>query len=316
MGDSNKSTNEGCCYSVRMYSKKIDRNHPAAIVLLLDQSLSMKMPWDNSSEEDETLELLRLLAEDVESVTADDARTRSSRLADLTNSFIRELILSSTFGDEVRPYFHLAVIGYGGEDEVTSLLDGTSIEEPFIPINKLHEPTVREIVDSGRLRRKLEWVKPKSAGMTPMFGALGFAREALSSWVREHPDSFPPIVFNITDGEPTDLDIEDSDGYSEFVSLSNGIQSLSTDDGCTLLFSALISNIDIPAQQYPLVKPQGDSAAALLFETSSVIPENLRNSAESIGLRISRGGRCFIFKADPESLIGMLNIGTLGTQFS
>ena len=308
--------NKGYCYSVRVYSKKIDRNHPAAIVLLLDQSLSMKLPWDSAGEEDDTHELLRLLADDVENVSADDPRTRSNRLADLTNAFIRELILSSTFGDEVRPYFHIAVIGYGGEDEVISLLDGTSIEAPFIPINKLHEPIIREISDSGRLRRKLEWIKPKSAGTTPMYGALGFAREALSVWVREHSDSFPPIVFNITDGEPTDLDIEDSDDYDEFVSLSNDIRSLATDDGCALLFSALISNVDIPAQQYPLVKPQDDSAAALLFETSSIIPENLRNSSESIGLRISKGGRCFIFRADPESLIGMLNIGTLGTQFS
>jgi len=301
-----------------MYSKKIDRNHPAAIVLLLDQSSSMKLPWDSSNDEDDTLEMLMLLADDFEQVAPDDPRTRSNRLAELANAFIRELILSSTFGDEVRPYFHLAVIGYGGEDEVTSLLDGTSIEEPFIPINKLHEPMVEETTDSsGRLRRKLQWIKPKSGGSTPMFGALGSARDALLGWVREHSESFPPIVFNITDGEPSDLDIEDSDDHSEFVSLSNDIQSLSTDDGCALLFSALISDVDMAPQKYPSIKPQDDlAAAALLFETSSILPENLRVNAESIGLRIGKGGRCFIYKADSESLIGMLNIGTLATQFS
>ena len=316
VGDSNESTNKGYCYDVYMYSKKIDRNHPAAIMLLLDQSLSMKLPWDNLNDVDDTAELLNLLAEDFEQVAPDDHRTRSNRLAELTNAFIRELILSSTFDDEVRPYFHLAVIGYGGEDDVTSLLDGTSIEEPFIPINKLHEPTVQETTDSsGRLRRRLQWIEPKSGGSTPMFGALGFAREALMGWVLEHSESFPPIVFNITDGEPTDLDIEDSDDYSEFVLMSNEIRSLSTADGCALLFSALISNVDMAPQMYPSIKPQDDLAAALLFETSSILPENLRVNAESIGLRIGKGGKCFIFKADSESLIGMLNIGTLATQF-
>jgi hypothetical protein len=149
-----------------------------------------------------------------------------------------------------------------------------------------------------------------------MYGALRFAREALEGWVRDYSDSFPPIVFNISDGEPTDLDVEDSENYSEFVALSNEIRSVSTDDGHALLFSALISDVGIPAQLYPLSKPHGNLAAELLFDTSSIIPENLRISAESIGLRISKGGRCFIFRADPESLIGMLNIGTLGTQFS
>jgi hypothetical protein len=299
-----------------MYTKKIDRNHPGAIVLLLDQSSSMKMPWDNLYDEDERLQMLLSLADDIELIAPNDPRTRSNRLAELANDFIREVVLSSTFNDEVRPYFYIAVFGYGGDDDVESLLDGTSISDPFVVLDKIQAPEIHEQVDeSGRLRRKPQWIKPKAWGSTPMFGALELARDALSDWVDEHPESFPPIVFNITDGEPSDIKIDEADEFSRFVSLSDEIREISTEDGGTLLFSALISDTDITSQEYPSISPSDDLASELLFETSSVMPDNLRLNAKSIGLRIDEGGKCFIFKADPESVMGMLNIGTLATQF-
>lgn len=298
-----------------MYTKKIDRNHPGAIVLLLDQSLSMKLPWVRVNDDVDTIEMLRVLAELAE-IEPDDPRTRSNRLAELANDFIREVVLSSTFNDEVRPYFHIAVFGYGGDDEVKSLLDGTSISEPFVALDKIQAPEIQEHVDeSGRLRRKPQWIKPKAWGMTPMFGALEHARDALSDWVDDHPESFPPIVFNITDGDPSDIEIVEPDEFLRFVSLSEEIREISTEDGGTLLFSALISNTDMTSQEYPSISPGDDLASELLFETSSVMPDNLRLNAKSIGLRIDEGGKCFIFKADPENVMGMLNIGTLATQF-
>ena len=299
-----------------MYTKKIDRNHPGAIVLLLDQSSSMKMPWDNLNDEDERLQMLLSLVDDIELIAPSDPRTRSNRLAELANDFIREVVLSSTFNDEVRPYFHIAVFGYGGDDEVESLLDGTSVSDPFIVLDKIQAPESHEQVDeSGRLRRKPQWIKPKAWGSTPMFGALELARDALSDWVDDHPESFPPIVFNITDGEPSDIKIDEADEFLRFVSLCDEIREISTEDGGTLLFSALISDTDMTSQEYPSISPGDDLASKLLFEISSVMPDNLRLNAKSIGLRIDEDGRCFIFKADPENVMGMLNIGTIATQF-
>ena len=207
-----------------MYTKKIDRNHPGAIVLLLDQSQSMKLPWVRVNDDVDTIEMLRVLAEFAE-IEPDDPRTRSNRLAELANDFIREVVLSSTFNDEVRPYFHIAVFGYGGDDEVESLLDGTSISEPFVALDKIQAPEIHEQVDeSGSLRRKPQWIKPKAWGSTPMFGALELARDALSDWVDDHLESFPPIVFNITDGEPSDIKIDEADEFLRFVSLSEEIR--------------------------------------------------------------------------------------------
>jgi Mg-chelatase subunit ChlD len=50
------------------------------------------------------------------------------------------------------------------------------------------------------------WFDPVANGGTPMCAALGRATTILQGWLAQHPDCFPPIVINITDGEATDGD--------------------------------------------------------------------------------------------------------------
>src|SRR2546427_8925328 len=48
------------------------------------------------------------------------------------------------------------------------------------------------------------WFDPYWKGGTPMCAALKEATEITQTWCQEHPNGFPPIVINITDGEATD----------------------------------------------------------------------------------------------------------------
>ena len=48
------------------------------------------------------------------------------------------------------------------------------------------------------------WFEPVADGGTPMCQAAGEAKRIIEGWIAEHPDSFPPIVIHITDGESTD----------------------------------------------------------------------------------------------------------------
>ena len=54
-------------------------------------------------------------------------------------------------------------------------------------------------------KTKKIWINPCSDGLTPMYEALELCKNKLEDWVFDKQDSFPPMVFNITDGIPTDI---------------------------------------------------------------------------------------------------------------
>lgn len=64
-----------------------------------------------------------------------------------------------------------------------------------------------------------------------MYEALLYVHDLVEAWCRrpEHRESFPPLVFNITDGEASDSDEE------ELAQIAGRIRSLGTDDGRALL---------------------------------------------------------------------------------
>jgi hypothetical protein len=64
-----------------------------------------------------------------------------------------------------------------------------------------------------------------------MTEALSQGHKVLSKWVTEHRTAFPPVVFNISDGEATDGE----------PSGAAALRSLSTDDGEALLFNVHLS---------------------------------------------------------------------------
>ena len=54
-------------------------------------------------------------------------------------------------------------------------------------------------------------MEPEAAGQTPMCEALRRVRDIAAAWCADpaHAESFPPMVFNITDGEASDSDEEE-----------------------------------------------------------------------------------------------------------
>ena len=55
----------------------------------------------------------------------------------------------------------------------------------------------------------------------------------------------------------------------------------------------------------------GDKFANFLFDISTVLPENLANRAKDVGFNVQSGSRGFVFNADAETLIRILNFGSL-----
>ena len=70
----------------------------------------------------------------------------------------------------------------------------------------------------------------------------------LEEWTANNESSFPPIVFNITDGEASDVD-----DYSELVEAADKIKKISTTDGNTLLFNLLFSDDSASLKEFPML---------------------------------------------------------------
>ncbi|MDE6569505.1 MAG: VWA domain-containing protein [Alistipes sp.] len=283
-----------------MYTQSITRNHRTAFVLLIDASGSMS--------EETTYGGRRM--------------TKAAAVTSITNSLLFELIERARRDDDVRNYYDIAVLGYSGDDEVRSLLPD---ERESLTISELAacKATMRTEVlpcrlpNGGISLRELpspQWIATNAAGPTPMCEALRRARDFVAAWCAEpaHAESFPPVVFNITDGEATDCEDD------ELLAVSEQIKSLHTADGNVLLINIHISNCDDPRAVFFPSAAEADYPnryASLLYECSSEMPRVFDEAIrESKGPEAMPPFRGMSFNASAAELLAMLNIGSISIK--
>lgn len=278
-----------------MYSQEITRQHRSAIVIAIDQSCSMSgrmqlNGWDLSKAEVVSL---------------------------VTGRLIDELILRSCRDGDYRYYYDIALIGYSG-DGIYPLF-GEEIK--FYPITMLAENKISKTRYSLEYKtlhegicafneRVSQWVKPYAKGATPMFKMLTHVIKLVEEWCskEENMDSFPPMVFNITDGEASDAN------YDMLRNAAKHLRSTGTSDGNTLFFNIHISaEIKNSSIVFPNVHevPIEIRNAHLLMDMSSVMPEQLHGY---IGQCRSQSGLppyiAMGYNTSMAGLIAILNIGT------
>jgi uncharacterized protein YegL len=146
------------------------------------------------------------------------------------------------------------------------------------------------------------WFDPMAHGATPMCQALTLAHEVLARWLPQHPNSFPPIVINITDGEATD---------GSPAAAAAALRELASSDGNVLLFNIHLSSKGARPIEFP------DSAANLpdqyakqMYELSSTLTPTMAAIAQGEGYAVGEASRGFVFNADMVSVIKFLDIGT------
>lgn len=270
------------------YSAEISRNNPAAILILVDQSLSMNDPFAGQPDQ-----------------------KKADGVADAVNRLLQNLVLKSAKSEGVRDYFLVGVLGYGAKLRVG--LGGSLPGQVLVPISRVADSPLRvetrtQLVDDGsgayveQPFRFPVWFEPRAAGMTPMAEVFTKAEEVLAHFVDTYPDSFPPILINLTDGKPTDANP---------LPIVRRIKRLETNDGTTLVFNLLISADPKPpiyflAEEELLVDP----FAKLLFRMSSELPPRLAVAAQTEGYDIQPGARGVVFNADLTAVVRFLDIGT------
>ena len=278
------------------YSADISRANPACIMFLIDQSGSMNGD-----------------------LAGQQGQPKMNLAADAINRTIDTLSQRCSQGLEIRDYFHLGIIGYNtdrsGNPILTSGLPGTTPEQPFLLISQtvdaaaVEERVVRESDGAGGVievnRQFPIWLQPKGELGTPMVATLQLATRVIEAWVSEHPDSFPPIVINVSDGAASDGDPEPE---------AQRLSSIQTNDGNVLLFNVHLSEIAASTLiQYPDSEarlPQNDDYAQTMFRMSSLLPEASRNQAANLDLSVSDDSRGYVFNADAVALVQFLDIGT------
>ena len=262
--------------SARSKAPEISRDHPGCLLFLLDESASMGKSFLGSS------------------------RSKAEALAFAVNATIYKLILRSMPYGEVRDYFQVGAIGYGG-DGVRLAFGGELEGCDLVQLSTLAKS---EIGTKARPDGEPEpyWIEPNAKGMTPMCAAIDQATDIVTNWVADFPDSLPPIVLNVTDGQA-------SDGHPR--SAASRLMSVSTNHGPAMLFNLQLSNGKTSSVLYPANHATlGDAYAKVLFAASSPLPSHMVNLGRALGLDIPDGGRGFAHNADMTTLVRFLTIGT------
>ena len=280
------------------YSAEISRTAPTAFLFVLDQSASMQDAFGGAEQK------------------GDAAPSKARVLADTVNRLLQNLVLRCAKEDGVRDYFHVGVIGYG--ERVQPLVqpaDDDASEAGLIPISHLAERPKRmeerlktaTDADGNTTERRVKfpvWFDPHAKNGTPMCQALDLAARTVRDWIDLHPDSFPPVVVNVTDGEATD---------GEPLRFAQQLRSFATDDGEVLLFNVHLSGSEEPAVELPSSRqelPRDAEYAEVLYQMSSLLPFSMRSAAEQEGYSVGLDTRGFVFNADPVALVRFLEIGT------
>lgn len=282
------------------YSSRVTRNNPTAIVIMIDQSGSMN-------------ELFHL------------QKSKAEAVAEIVNSFLEELLDRCMKENEVRDYFEILIVGYGHkpkQGEIVSFSwEGNLKGCSWIKVSKLKENILK--IDSHEEIKRLPfgevkttvtkkiWISPVGYGSTPMLQAFDLCHKELEKWVDNHSNSFPPMLFNITDGYPTDID-----NLEEIIDITDSIKDLTTNDGNTLVFNILLKNTE--GNLEPIVFPVNNEKFTneyheTLFLASSELPQNMSKKAKDF-LKNNEysfvNPRGVMLNADVNCVVQFLNIGT------
>jgi hypothetical protein len=275
-----------------MYENSISRKRPGCIIFLLDRSDSMKRPWGTG-------------------------QTLAEGAAQALNGILIELCLRSQKEQGLsRHYFDVGIFGYGlrpvaGGEGVEPAFGGALTGQTLVSIPELRDRPieVRKVasteLDAPAVMAPV-WVEPVYGYRTPMCEAMSVAGQYAFDWAQSHPDSFPPIVINITDGIVTDSPF----AGASLREWAGRITSIATRDGQALLFNIFVSPDPGAQKMFPASAAGLPAPGPDLFEISSSLPEAMISNAVRTGEPVQAGAHGFAFNADSTMLIKFLEIGT------
>ncbi len=279
----------------------ITRRNPGMIMILVDRSYSM------------------------EDIVQNDGRSLAQVVADSVNETLHNLCLNCMI-DPVEgpgPYFHIGLIGYGSsgstdEQLVESAFGGSLFGHDLVTSADLARNPIRVAERDGgkdfdgEIIRVPEWLEPVAGYATPMCEAIYRAGQLASEFCANNPDSYPPIVINLTDGVVTDEPFAPG-GDQNPASLNewaDRLTSLETNHGPLRFLNAFVTATPTDSTWFPNAGTGLPPAGQRLFEISSPLAEDLAAEAARQGKWSGPGARSLLVNASPAELSDFLTIGT------
>ena len=272
-----------------MYEKQLGEKNPGMILILLDQSSSMD-----------------------EAFPGRESKTKMEFATQAVNRCIYEIIEKCVAGDRIKERCYIGVIVYGNKTHM-----------PIAGTTKEVDAQCKQTIDTTRMVddgmggltqapfKNRIWIQPLANGSTPMADAFRLAASHIEKWIQYNPDSFPPIVINITDGMPNDA----GSGFNETLPAVQRVMSLSTSDGASLILNAHIGEPGKPEILLPIDANQlPDEFGRMLFQMSSPMPEPMINAAHAVGFSPKPGSRGMVMNAGAETLIKLIAFGSNTSQ--
>jgi hypothetical protein len=272
------------------YQTEVSRKNPSCFVFLIDQSGSMNEPLAG----------------------IDNGVSKAVAVADAVNNLLQNIVIKCTKAEGIRDYYYIAAIGYGGNG-IHSALPAKLSQADLMPVGVIGntplrvEQQIKRIANprGGHIERpynKPIWVEPVAGGGTPFCAALDKAAKILREWLKVHPDCFPPLVMNISDGESSDGDPKKA---------ATALTSLYSSDGQVLLFNIHLSSYTQRRAVYPYCLEQlDDDYSKDLFQISSNLTQYMQNVLAGEGHKIRANSRGLAVHADFSTLMHFLDIGT------
>ena len=274
------------------YKSEISRSNPTCFLFLIDQSSSMMDP-----------------------IMGVQGNPRKAEfVADAINKVIQTLIVTASKDIEIRRYYQIGAIGYGGT-LVNSAFGGLFGEQELVWVDELYNKPLRI---EERVRRESDgaggiiqvptkfpiWIDPIANGNTPMCAALEKTRIILEKWVNEHPMSYPPTVINLTDGEANDGDPRTP---------AQALRDLHTSDGNVNLLTVHVSSNPFSQQIFfpSVAEVLPDEPSKVMFEMCSPLTESMIKTAEELlQIKLDKDAKGFVYNSGIEGIISALEIGT------
>lgn len=258
---------------------------PGLLIILLDQSGSMLLPYEGES--------------------------RTVFATKAVNRVIDTIIQKNFDGKSPKNRCFISVIGYN--QRVKELVSGYLKDLDDSP---LRIETVKQKISDGAggivtIDKKMPiWVEPiVNDGTTNMKGAFSMAKEIIEKWISDKPNNPAPVIINISDGTPYYDGKDVFTCMQETIDVVNQIKGIDTNDGKVQIFNAMIG--DGEKTKFPINKDDVEGQEALfLFDISTIIPTSYKAAASKSSLNYEDGARGLICQCDGVELISLIDFGS------
>lgn len=236
------------------------------------------------------------------SQTCPDGRTKAQMIADTANAAILEMQAMSTKVQTIKDKFFISAITYG--QGVTPIF-----QNPISAIPVIREEVKQQQFDGVAMDVKTRvFIEPHSAGTTPMHTAFEMICDNVEAAIQ--PDMPAPVVINISDGIPNDMDAASD--------LASKIIGTETDDGHTLLMNVHIDHTGQDPILFPVSEAElPDDYARFMFRISSELPQSFIDQSNAVNNGIDDirpGAKAMIYNGTGTELLKMIKLGTTSAQ--